>query len=89
MWFNGKIVACRVFEQDLIVNITQSFPIGISSPNYSSYVHEHIYWRFLRYFTDAWTYTSTRRFYLPTYVFTILVMVRGDVQVVSGRRKGR
>jgi hypothetical protein len=54
MWFNGKIVACRVFEQNLIANITQSFPIGISSPNYISYVQEHIYWRFLRNFTDAW-----------------------------------
>jgi hypothetical protein len=80
MWFNGKIVACRVFEQDLIANITQALLIGTSSPNYSSYVPEHIYWRFLRYFTDAWKYTSTRRLHLPKFVIIILVMVRGDVQ---------
>ncbi len=70
MWFNGKIVACRVFEQDLIANITQSFPIGISSPNYNSYVPEHLE-------------------HLPKFVIIILVMVREDVQVVSGRRTGR
>jgi hypothetical protein len=80
MWFNGKIVACRVFEQDLIANITQSFPIVISSPNYISYVPEHIYWCFLRYFTDEWKYTSTRRLHLPKFVIILLVMVRGDVQ---------
>jgi hypothetical protein len=34
-------------------------------------------------------YTSTRRLHLPKCVFTILVMVRGDVQVVSGRHTGQ
>jgi hypothetical protein len=34
-------------------------------------------------------YTSTRRLHLPKCVFTIPVMVRGDVQAVSGRRTGR
>ena len=44
---------------------------------------------FLRYFIDAWKYTSTRRLHLPKCVFTSLVMVRGDVQAVSGRRTCR
>ncbi len=48
------------------------------TPNFNVYVQEHIYWldsdicrlvqielRFLRYFTDAWEYTSTRLLHLP------------------------
>ncbi len=34
-------------------------------------------------------HTSTRRLHLPKCVFNIPVMVRGDVQVVSGKRTGR
>ncbi len=53
MWFNGKIVACRAFEQDLsttsnndhYVRNASTGAIGISSPNYNTYVPEHIYWR--------------------------------------------
>jgi hypothetical protein len=73
MWFNGKIVSCRAFEQDLsptsnnghYVRSASTGAIGISSPNYNTYVQEHIYWRdsavsckgeyrFFRYFTDTW-----------------------------------
>jgi hypothetical protein len=53
MWFNGKIVGGltvwslhAVYRAGFIANIAQqSFPIGISSPNYNDYVQEHIYCR--------------------------------------------
>jgi hypothetical protein len=100
MWFNGKIVACRVFEQDLsqtsyndyfrlarhrritvpVLKNTSTGAIPSSRGNWvsiSSLLHRCV------------EYTSTRRLHLPKCVFTILVMVRGDVQVVSGRRTGR
>ena len=100
MWFNGKIVACRIFEQDLsqtshnnhfrlarhrritapALKSTSTGTIPPSRGNWvsiSSLLHRCV------------EYTSTRRLHLPKCVFTILVLVRGDVQVVSGRRTGR
>jgi hypothetical protein len=99
MWFNGKIVACRVFEQDLsqtshnyfrlerhyrvTAPVLKSISTGAIPPSRGNWISiSSLLHRCLE-------CTSTRRLHLPKCVFTIPVMVRGDVQVVSGRRTGR
>jgi hypothetical protein len=102
MWFNGKIVACRVYKQDLswtsynkyfrlarhrriTAPVLKSTSTGALPPSRGNWVSiSSLLHRCL-------AYTSTRRLHLPKCVFTIpvMVMVRGNVQVVSGRRTGR
>ncbi len=94
MWFNGKIVACRVFEQDLSqTSHNNHFRLTrhrrITSPVLKSTSTGAIppsrgNWVSISSLLHRCVeYTSTRRLHLPKCVFTTLV------QVVSGRSTGR
>ena len=65
MWFNGKIVACRVFEQDLSqTSHNNHFRLArhrrITAPVLKRHLMARFFrlvqseFRFLRYFTDVW-----------------------------------